>query len=111
MKQQLAELAIQINMDTHKVHQTEVEDRRLKQFAQNREIEVCVRSSFSVSIGTIPHQVTKQREESLQAEEATKNQAGARYERNITMIAQGVANTKGSLQRKSRKGMIWVAQI
>ncbi|XP_065909805.1 golgin subfamily A member 6-like protein 22 [Dysidea avara] len=86
LKQQLAELAIQINMDTHKVHQTEVEDRRLKQFAQNREIEV-----------------TKQREESLQAEEATKNQAGARYERNITMIAQGVANTKGSLQRKSRK--------
>lgn len=41
MKQQLAELAIQINVDAHKVHQAEVEDRKLKQVAQNKEIEVC----------------------------------------------------------------------
>ena len=60
--------------------------------------------SDSVSVSNI-NQVTKQREEALQAEEATKNQAGARYEQNIARIAQGVAITKGSLQRKSRRGM------
>ena len=42
MKQQLAELAIHINIDVHKGHQAEVEDRKLKQIAQNKEIEVCV---------------------------------------------------------------------
>jgi len=57
-----------------------------------------------VTISNI-NQVTKQREEALQAEEATKNQAGARYERNIARISQGVAITKGSLQRKSRRGI------
>jgi len=105
LKQQLAELAIQINMDTHKGHQTEAEDRRLKQLAQNKEIEVFLHATSLFVKYMHFIQATKQREEALQVEEATKNQAGARYERNIARIAQGVANIKGSLQRKSRRGI------
>jgi len=59
--------------------------------------------SDSAFISTI-NQATKQHEEALQAEETAKNQAGARYERSIARIAQGMANAKGSLQRKSRRG-------
>lgn len=40
LKQQLAELAIQINMDAHKGRQTEADDRRQQQIMQEKELEV-----------------------------------------------------------------------
>ena len=44
LKQQLAELAIQINMDTHKTRQAEVDDRKQQQTMQEKELEVCPHS-------------------------------------------------------------------
>ena len=47
----------------------------------------------------------KQREDAMQAEEATRQHAGARYESSIARMAQSVAARKGSLQGKARKCM------
>ena len=41
LKQQLAELAIQINMDTLKARQIEVDDRKQQQMMREKELEVC----------------------------------------------------------------------
>ena len=41
LKQQLAELAIQINMDTLKARQIEVDDRKQQQMMKEKELEVC----------------------------------------------------------------------
>ena len=45
----------------------------------------------------------KQREDALQAEQTTKQLAGARYESNVARMAQNVAARKGSLKGKTRK--------
>lgn len=47
----------------------------------------------------------KQREDAMQAEETTKQLAGARYESNMTRMVQNVAARKGSLKGKARKCM------
>lgn len=86
LKQQLAELAIQINMDTLKARQIEVDDRKQQQMMKEKELEVI-----------------KQREDAMQAEEATKQLAGARYESNMARMVQNVAARKGSLKGKARK--------
>ena len=49
--------------------------------------------------------MTKQREDAMQAEEATKQLAGARYESSIARMTQSVTDRKGSLQGKARKCM------
>lgn len=50
LKQQLAELAIQINMDTLKARQIEVDDRKQQQMMKEKELEVCHYSYYPYSL-------------------------------------------------------------
>ena len=59
LKQQLAELAIQVNMDALKARQVEADDRKQQQIMQEKELEVWCNGCYLSNISIISVQLSQ----------------------------------------------------